>query len=116
MSALRWSTRFDEFTVSGGLPAGTVIPIPVAPEPELVLVIWSIFPAFEPVSVVVAFTELTWPRLNTPPTPVPASAVAAVSTRVAVAAPTTTPLPNPLRMRDLLLHLAGPLDVRAVPD
>src|SRR4029079_9564010 len=72
--AFRFFTSFDEFTESGGLLLATVIPMPVAPAPALVLVTWSCFPALAPVSVVVALTLFVLPRLNTPPTPVPATA------------------------------------------
>src|SRR3712207_3141732 len=83
-----------ELTFSGGLVGGTVTPRPVAPVPVLLLVTCSDGAAVVPVNVDVALTELLWPRLNTPPTPVPAIATPAASTTAAPTPPANAPCMN----------------------
>src|SRR5215208_3792736 len=83
----------------GGLPASTCRFSAVAAGSVELLSMSRLVPVTLPTSLVMAFTVLTLPRLNTPPTPEPAMAVVAVSS---VRAPTTANRVNFLLRRRAL--------------
>lgn len=65
--------------------------MPRAIIPVLELVTFSMLPVLDPVRVLVVFTVLVLPRLNTAPTPLPAMAAVTLRVSIEVTAPSTAP-------------------------